>query len=117
LVVVTAAVALVVSVRHQRWQRPMKRALDAAKKVAARNGARELGVLFHAVKVGVLFPGPVRLETSDIWRSQVVLCNEHSASYRARENEGTFACAAAGYRAQYRADGFAVLVRDDGQRR
>lgn len=112
LVAATAVIALAVSVRHQRWQRPMGQALDVAGRLAAAHGDAPLGVVLQTSKVGVLNRGPVRMVEAGAWDTPVVLCSDHSASYRERARDGVFSCEGPGYRVAYRgSDGFAVLVR------
>jgi hypothetical protein len=114
LILVTAVLTLGISWRHHRWQVPMGHALTAAGQLTEQAGARELGVLPQAMKVGVLFPGVARqIDSSAAAPPPVVLCSDHAASYRAGHREGPFACARPGYRSAFREGGFEVLTRDE----
>jgi hypothetical protein len=111
LIVGTASVALVVSIRHSHWQAPMAQARRAAEQIARQVDSRELGLTPQAVKAGLLFPGPTPVVSIVDTEVAVVLCSSRSASYRARNDGGNYSCAVPGYQADYRAGDFEVLVR------
>jgi hypothetical protein len=110
LAVGTVALALAVSLRHQEWQRPMGAAIEAAKRISAQTGVRELASLPQAAKAAIMFPGPVRYADPRATHERLVLCSVHGASYRLRHREGAYSCALPGYRVEYRAAGYEVLV-------
>jgi hypothetical protein len=116
LIIAAGAMALAVSWRHHRWQVPMGRALEAAQGLATQIGASQLDVLPQAVKAGVLFPGDVRMIEPRDANGPVVLCSDHSASYRLGVRDGRYACSLPGYRSAFQEGGFEVLARDDAQR-
>lgn len=110
LIAGTAAVALVIGLRHHAWQSPMADALQTAQAVTRDLDVHDLGVTPEAVKAGIMFPGTVRLAEPGLSQSKVVLCSLRSASYR-QPNDGPHSCNWPGYREYRRVGDYEILVR------
>lgn len=111
LIAGAASGAVAVGIAHRRWQAPMGMARRAAEQIVRRVGSNELGLAPQAVKAGLLFPGPTPVASIGNSEAAVVLCSDHSASYRAPDDGGNYNCSAPGYHSEYRSGGFEILVR------
>lgn len=116
LVLGAGLTALVVGKQHNRWQAPMAAARRATEAAARRLGATEIGVAPQAIKAGLLLSGPIRVDPAAQSPDAVVLCSDHSASYRAPNDGGDYNCDVPGYRLDSQVAGFRVLVRSEGAR-
>ena len=110
LVAGTAAMVLVIDIRHRRWQAPMAEALRAATDATRDLGVHELGLTPEAAKAGLLFSGPTSFVERSNPKTAVVLCTVRSASYR-EPSDGPYSCALPGYRSYRRVGDYDVLVR------
>ncbi len=117
LMIGAVATALGVGRQHARWQAPMAAARRATEAAARRTGANEIGVAPQATKVGLLLSGPLWVGPVSQSADAVVLCSDHSASYRAPHDGGDYNCAVAGYRLDSQVDGFQILVRRSAEER
>ncbi len=109
LLILPAAVALPLSVRHRSWQEPSAAALRVASEAVSSRHAHELGVGQNADKVALLYDGQVVEAARAGEGPDVILCSTRSASYR-RPSEGQ-SCAMNGYDDQPLDAGFHVLTR------
>jgi hypothetical protein len=110
LVAVPLVTAAAVSVRHARFQRRGAHAVAAASYAADRVGGHTLGLTYSSAKTALLYDGATTVYDPETNRPAVVLCSEHSPSYRVAND---FACDMPGYTRIAADEGMVALLRDD----